>query len=544
MRIAILGLGYVGSTMAACLLRDGHHVLGIDVNPEKVAPSAPAARPWSSRGWTRCCAPAWPSGRLRSARPSDAELDGRISSSSASARPRAATASSISHTARGHPAARPGGAGSAGRAAPLLIVIRSTIPPGTMDRLVLPILERRPRGRGRASATRLAFNPEFLRESTAVKDYFAPPKIVIGERGPGITRRLLGIYDGLDGPCFEVPFAAAEMVKLVDNSWHALKVTFANEVGRLCVSRGIEPQAVADIFLADTKLNISPAYLRPGGPYGGSCLPKDLGGDAGAGPRGRAVRAGAGGSAREQRAASRLARCSAIRARPRRRDRSCCWACRSRPAPTTCATARCSIWPSSCSRPATISTCTTRTSIRPGCWVPISLSAPSIASVLAGQDDGRCRRRRSPPPVSSCAASHSRRPRGSSRRECPSSISSLWAARLGLKPAGLPVAAADAAAAGRTPLADPVPLQPSAAADAPRRQLTVAHLLEFLHARGHEVDFVTLVPAAFGTAPEHQAWLREPLPAGRADRARAAGRAARGQLAACCAAGRSRSACS
>jgi len=116
-----------------------------------------------------------------------------------------------------------------------------------------------------------------LRESTAVKDYFSPPKIVVGERVPGITRRLLGIYDRLDAPFFEVPFGVAEMVKFVDNSFHALKVAFANEIGRIALAKGVDPEAVAEIFLADTKLNVSPAYLRPGGPFGGSCLPKDLG---------------------------------------------------------------------------------------------------------------------------------------------------------------------------------------------------------------------------------------------------------------------------
>jgi GDP-mannose 6-dehydrogenase len=110
-----------------------------------------------------------------------------------------------------------------------------------------------------------------------VKDYFSPPKIVVGERAPGATQLLGGLYDNLTAPTFEVPFAVAETAKFVDNCFHALKVTFANEFGRICRAQGTDPQAVAEIFLADTKLNISDAYLRPGGPYGGSCLPKDLG---------------------------------------------------------------------------------------------------------------------------------------------------------------------------------------------------------------------------------------------------------------------------
>lgn len=159
---------------------------------------------------------------------------------------------------------------------PLLLVFRSTMPPGTIDKLVMPTLLKSA-GEVPGRLYEVAFNPEFLRESTAVDDYYSPPKIIIGERQPGITKRLLGIYDAIEAPLFEVPFATAEMAKFVDNSFHALKVSFANEIGRICLSRGIDPQGVADLFLADTKLNISPYYLRPGGPFGGSCLPKDLG---------------------------------------------------------------------------------------------------------------------------------------------------------------------------------------------------------------------------------------------------------------------------
>jgi GDP-mannose 6-dehydrogenase len=145
-----------------------------------------------------------------------------------------------------------------------------------MERLVLPTLEDAA-GMPPGSRYEVAFNPEFLRESTALRDYYAPPKIVVGERARGLTRRLLGIYDGIDAPWFEVPFGVAESVKLVDNAFHALKVAFGNEIGRICLGQGVDPQAVMDVVLADTKLNLSPAYLRPGGAYGGSCLPKDLG---------------------------------------------------------------------------------------------------------------------------------------------------------------------------------------------------------------------------------------------------------------------------
>jgi len=155
-----------------------------------------------------------------------------------------------------------------------LIVFRSTMPPGTMESKIIPKLTELAGAPG--ERYEIAFNPEFLRESTAIADYYAPAKIVIGEREPGITDQLRGLYAGIDAPVFEMPFTAAEMVKLTDNSFHALKVAFSNEVGRLALDLSVNPQHVIDAFLADTRLNISPTYFGPGGPFGGSCLPKDL----------------------------------------------------------------------------------------------------------------------------------------------------------------------------------------------------------------------------------------------------------------------------
>jgi GDP-mannose 6-dehydrogenase len=122
----------------------------------------------------------------------------------------------------------------------------------------------------------VAYHPEFLRQGSAVADVRAPARIVLGERFKGATRRLHGLYGDGTAPWFEVPFAVAEMAKLVDNGWHALKVAFANEIGRSCVAAGIDPQAVMAVFRADGEGNLGRGYLRPGGPYGGSCLPKDL----------------------------------------------------------------------------------------------------------------------------------------------------------------------------------------------------------------------------------------------------------------------------
>ena len=156
-----------------------------------------------------------------------------------------------------------------------MVVFRSTMVPGTCENVLVPVLER-------ASGKRLGedfgvcVNPEFLREGSSVRDFLAPPKTVVGESDPRSGDMVLGLYDGLPGPRFRVPIAVAEMTKYVDNSFHALKVTFANEIGALCAAAGLDSHAVMDVFLADTKLNLSAAYLRPGFAFGGSCLPKDV----------------------------------------------------------------------------------------------------------------------------------------------------------------------------------------------------------------------------------------------------------------------------
>lgn len=277
LRIAVLGLGYVGTTTAACLARSGHQVLGIDINPAKVAMVGSGRSPVVEPGLDELLAEGVAAGRIRSSLSLDEGADGLdLAIVCVGTPPRTDGKLDLAHLLE---SVRQLGQVVRGRAGDrqLLIVVRSTLPPGSMDRLVLGTLEQAagepPGGRWEA-----AFNPEFLREATAVADYFAPPKIVVGERERGLTGRLRGIYDDIAAPMFEVPFAVAELAKLVDNSWHAVKVAFANEVGRTALARGIDPDAVAELFLADTKLNLSACYLRPGGPYGGSCLPKDLAG--------------------------------------------------------------------------------------------------------------------------------------------------------------------------------------------------------------------------------------------------------------------------
>ena len=155
------------------------------------------------------------------------------------------------------------------------VVFRSTMLPGTCLDLLVPILEKAS-GRTAGADFGVAVNPEFLREGTSVRDFFDPPKTVIGEIDEASGDAVAALYEGLPGDVFRVPIPVAEMTKYADNSFHGLKIGFANELGAICRALGLDSHQVIDVFLADTKLNISPAYLKPGFAFGGSCLPKDL----------------------------------------------------------------------------------------------------------------------------------------------------------------------------------------------------------------------------------------------------------------------------
>jgi len=156
-----------------------------------------------------------------------------------------------------------------------VIVMRSTMLPGTMREVVIPILERASQKRA-GEEFGLCINPEFLREGTAVHDYYHPPKTVIGELNRASGDLLASVYGKMPGPMIRTDIETAEMVKYADNSWHALKVGFANEIGSLCKALQVDAHKVMDIFCQDQKLNLSPYYLKPGFAFGGSCLPKDV----------------------------------------------------------------------------------------------------------------------------------------------------------------------------------------------------------------------------------------------------------------------------
>ena len=274
MKIAIYGLGYVGLTGAICLASEGHDLLGVDVSEDKVRKIARGSSPIKEPGLDKLLAAALANGRLRCTtdpiepiRTCDMAI---VCVGTPSAPDGAHNMRDIAEVTRQIANA----VRSLDRTDKLTVVYRSTIRPGTIDGLILPIFKS---ALGDApDGIEVVYNPEFLREATAVQDFFNPPKIVVGTHDGSPSARVEEMNKTLNAPTFTVSFREAEFTKFVDNTFHALKVAYANEIGRLCVSLGIDAKVVHKIFVSDTKLNISPYYLRPGGPFGGSCLPKDV----------------------------------------------------------------------------------------------------------------------------------------------------------------------------------------------------------------------------------------------------------------------------
>ena len=273
MKIAVFGLGYVGVVSAACLVRDGHEVLGVDPNAVKVGFLRQGKSPIVEPGLDELIAAATAAGRLTAG--SDpvaavAQCDVLMVCVGTPGQPNGSL--DLSYVRR---VVQQIGEQLAAAAAYKVVVIRSTLLPGSMQNVVIPTLEESAR-RKAGQDFGVCINPEFLREGSAIYDYDHPPKTVIGasdERAAAIVREL---YSALSAPMLQTDLRTAEMLKYIDNSWHALKVTFANEVGRLCKAMGIDGRLAMRMFCQDTKLNISTTYLRPGFAFGGSCLPKDV----------------------------------------------------------------------------------------------------------------------------------------------------------------------------------------------------------------------------------------------------------------------------
>lgn len=273
MKISVLGLGYVGAVSAACLAKDGHEVIGVDSNGMKVDLINGGKAPIVEPGLAEIIEQQIAAGRLRAT--------GNVAA--------AIQETDLSLVCVGTPSLRNGGIdlqyvrrvceqiGLALREHPgaPVVVMRSTLLPGTMSEVVLPTLEA---GSGKRAGEEfgVCVNPEFLREGTAVHDYYNPPKTVIGEFNQASGDLLASLYAQMPGPLVRTDIGTAEMVKYADNSWHALKVGFANEIGNMCKALDVDGHRVMDIFCQDTKLNLSAYYLKPGFAFGGSCLPKDL----------------------------------------------------------------------------------------------------------------------------------------------------------------------------------------------------------------------------------------------------------------------------
>lgn len=273
MRISVFGLGYVGCVSAACLAHGGHRVIGVDVNPTKVDLINRGALPVVEPGLDTMIAEALKSGTLSATNDAAKAVNETDLSLVCVGTPSQPSGSlDLTYVAR---VCEQIGAALATKAERHVVVIRSTILPGTSKNLIAPALEKAS-GKRVGEGFGLCHNPEFLREGTAVRDYYEPPKIVIGGSDKEACAAVEVIYQDIKAPLIVTDIEVAELVKYADNCWHAVKVSFANEIGNIAKAVGVDLHRVMEIFCRDDKLNLSPYYLKPGFAFGGSCLPKDL----------------------------------------------------------------------------------------------------------------------------------------------------------------------------------------------------------------------------------------------------------------------------
>jgi GDP-mannose 6-dehydrogenase len=272
-KISIFGMGYVGCVSAACLAELGHQIVAVETNPTKVEMINAGRSPIVEARLGEIMAAAVSSGRLR------ASSDGAA----------AIRETELAIVCVGTPSQQNGyidldavervceqiGQALAGKKDYFTVVIRSTVIPGTMLGTVIPALERCS-GKKAGADFGVCMNPEFLREGTSVEDFYHPSKTVIGELDKKSGESLTELYKDFPGPLVRTELGVAEMVKYADNCFHALKITFANEMGNIAQAVGVDSHRLMEIFCLDTKLNLSPYYLKPGFAFGGSCLPKDL----------------------------------------------------------------------------------------------------------------------------------------------------------------------------------------------------------------------------------------------------------------------------
>ncbi|MGK4360988.1 GDP-mannose 6-dehydrogenase [Ectopseudomonas chengduensis] len=273
MRISIFGLGYVGAVCAGCLSARGHEVIGVDVSQTKIDLINQGKSPIVEPGLAELLEAGVNSGLLRGTTDVGA----------------AVLASELSFIAVGTPSKRNGdldlgymesvctqiGTALRDKQERHTVVVRSTVLPGTVKNVVIPLIEAAS-GKKAGIDFGVATNPEFLRESTAIKDYDFPAMTVIGELDEQSGDLLQELYSELDAPIIRKSIEVAEMIKYTCNVWHAAKVTFANEIGNIAKAAGVDGREVMDVVCQDHKLNLSKYYMKPGFAFGGSCLPKDV----------------------------------------------------------------------------------------------------------------------------------------------------------------------------------------------------------------------------------------------------------------------------
>jgi GDP-mannose 6-dehydrogenase len=269
MRASVFGLGYVGTVTMACLARDGHEMFGVDVNADKVAALAAGQSPIAEPGLSDLLAQAAQRGNMHTTTSvREAISSSEVSLISVGTPSRTSGQPDLSYVDR---VCQEIGQAVRTKRLPHTVVIRSTVPPGTTAKCAAVLQEL-----ASPAGVHVAFNPEFLREGSAIVDYDNPPYTVVGTEDAKAEANVRELYSGVDAPVHVVTPAVAELVKYTANAWHAAKIVFANEIGRIAKQSGVDGREVMEIIVQDAKLNVSPAYMRPGFAYGGSCLPKDV----------------------------------------------------------------------------------------------------------------------------------------------------------------------------------------------------------------------------------------------------------------------------
>ena len=273
MNISIFGLGYVGAVSLACLARDGHHVIGVDIDPHKLDLIRSGKSPIIEEGIQELMAKVVSSGKVTVTQDVVAALNESDLSFICVGTPSAPNGSQQQEALL--KIVRQFGEGLKEKSGRHVFVFRSTVVPGTVEDLLAPLIEQGS-GKRRDIDFDVCFQPEFLREGSSIKDYDKPPFTIVGAHSDHARKKLQELFGHLPGQFQVTTVRTAEMVKYCCNSFHALKITFANEVARLCEALKVNPFEVMELVCRDKQLNISSAYLKPGFAFGGSCLPKDL----------------------------------------------------------------------------------------------------------------------------------------------------------------------------------------------------------------------------------------------------------------------------